>query len=57
MGERRFKVRSRYDAALAWPAIAGAAPADPLTRESWPAVNTHYRESNLVLVSRHPERP
>jgi len=51
MGERRFKVRSCCAAALAWLAIAGAAAADPPSKEFWPEIDTWFRVSNAWRLS------
>ena len=51
MGERRLKVRSCCAAALAWLAIAGAAAADPPSKEFWPEIDTWFRVSNAWRLS------
>jgi hypothetical protein len=51
MGEPRFTVRSCCAAALAWLAIAGAAAADPPTKEFWPEIDTWLRVSNAWRLS------
>ena len=51
MGERRFKVRSCCAAALAWLALAGAAAADPPSKEFWPEIDTWLRLSPAWRLS------
>jgi len=51
MGERRFKVRSCCAAALAWLALAGAAAADPPSKEFWPEIDTWLRLSPAWRVT------
>jgi len=51
MGERRFIVSSCCMAVVVWAVAAGAALADPPTKEFWPEIDTWLRVSNAWRLS------